>query len=57
MMSALVKSMKNAPTTGATRKARGATPCRATSVRITASAVAVVPSMNPVKPPDITAAS
>jgi hypothetical protein len=57
MMIALLKSMKNAPTIGATRKARGAGPKRSTSVRITAMALAVVPSMNPVKPPLMTAAS
>ena len=54
---ALVKSMKNAPTIGTTRKALGAGPYRSASASMLAMALAVVPSMNPQKPLDMTAAS
>ena len=55
MIRALAKSMKNAPTSGTTRKARGAGPKRATSARMFATAFAVVPSTNPMNPLAITA--
>src|SRR4029079_8067823 len=57
MMSALVKSMKNAPTSGTTRKALGAGPKRTTSARMFATALAVVPNTTPTKPLAITAES
>jgi hypothetical protein len=53
----LVKSMKNAPTIGTTRKARGAGPYRSTIASMFAMAFAVVPSMKPQKPLAITAPS
>ena len=56
-MIALAKSMKKAPTSGTTRKARGAGPYRVTSARMLATALAVVPSAKPMKPLDITAES
>src|SRR5690606_36992496 len=51
MINAFAKSMKNTPTIGATKNARGAGPYRSTSVRITAIAFAAVPSMKPMNPP------
>ena len=57
MISALVKSMKKAPTIGTTRKARGAGPNRSTSAFMFATAFDVDPSPNPQCPPAITAAS
>src|SRR4029453_16103084 len=53
----LTKSIPNAPTRGATREAFGAGPYRSTSAPMLATAFAVVPSMNPQKPLDITTAS
>src|SRR5262245_20071827 len=57
MMTAFMKSMKNAPTMGTTRNARGAGPYRSTSASMLAIALAVVPSMKPQRPPLMTAAS
>jgi amino acid transporter len=57
MISALVKSMRKAPTSGTTMNARGAGPYFLASTSMQASALAVVPSMNPQNPPAMTADS
>lgn len=57
MMSAFEKSIKNAPTTGTTRKLRGAGRKRSVSASMLATALGVMPSQNPTCPLAITAAS
>src|SRR3954447_13270549 len=51
------KSIKTAPTTGTTRYEIGAGPYRFTTESMPATAFAVIPIMNPKKPPAATAAS
>src|SRR5580693_5775122 len=50
MTSEFTMSIRNAPTTGTTRKASGAGPYFSTSSCIEAIALAVIPSMNPQNP-------
>ena len=57
MISAFVKSMKNAPTIGTTRNARGAGPNRSTIASMFATAFGVAPRPKPQWPPAMTAAS
>ena len=57
MIVAFVKSISDAPTRGTTMKALGAGPYFSVKTLMQATALAVVPSMNPQNPPDMTAAS
>ena len=57
MMSALVMSMKNAPTIGTMRNASGDGPCRSVTAFMMASAQAVDDMANPTWPAVSTAAS
>src|SRR6185369_17736057 len=56
-MSEFVKSIRNAPTIGTTRKASGAGPYFSASSSMQAMALAVIPSIKPQKPEAITADS